>query len=169
VRDIIFTFRGCNSLMHSSPPPPCSWVYLEYMWTLDTPTSSKMVTSPTARNRWLTLSMGIMTASFLSFTIFFAYNCSSNNPYISLLVFQRPETSILILTVAVQLTIFSLAEFTSAVLDATRWALACSSSGTSALTFLALSRATNFIGAIYLTCTGNGQGGLRIWGSQRYI
>jgi hypothetical protein len=125
---------------------------------------------PVPRNRWLTLAMGVIAAGCMSFTIFFAYNSSLDKPYISLLVFGRPETSILILTVALQLTIFSLAEFTSGVLDATRWALACSSRGTSALTFLVLSRATNFVGALYLTCTAaNGQGGVLGWGSQRYL
>ena len=125
-------------------------------------------TALTAKTRLLTLTLALTTAIFLSFTIFFAYNSSSETPNLTLLIFQRPETSILVLTVALHLTIVSLAELTSSVLDATRWALASTFSGTSALTFLALSRATSFIGAFYLTFMGRTHRGLIFWGSQRF-
>jgi hypothetical protein len=49
-----------------------------------------------------------------------------------------------------QLSLHFLAELTTLVLDATRWALAYSSNGTSALTFLILSQATGLLGAAYL-------------------
>jgi hypothetical protein len=84
------------------------------------------------------------------------------------LIAKSPQRSIIIFNIASQLTMFSLAELTYSVFDATRWTLGCSTSGVSALAFLALSRTTSLIGVLYLTVGGtNGQH--RIWGGQRYI
>jgi hypothetical protein len=104
----------------------------------------------------------------MTFTIFFAYNNSLENPRVPALIAETPQRSILILNLASQLTLFSLAELTYAVLDATRWALACSTTGISALTFLTLSRTTSLIGAMYLAVGGKSGHAHRLWGGQRY-
>lgn len=104
----------------------------------------------TIRKLWVTLSVACITSLCMAFTIFFAYNSSLEQPYSSLFISKKPERSILILNVASQLTVFGLAELTISVLEAVRWTFASSTSGISGLTFIALSRATNFVGALYL-------------------
>jgi hypothetical protein len=127
------------------------------------------------RNQSVTLIIALITAILMSFTIFFAYNSSLQNPMLSLFVSKRPERSILILNAASHLTLYALAELTSSVFDAIRWALACHGSGTTALTFITLSRATSFIGSIYLSMGRSDvlgkspRNGHRVWGGQRYI
>jgi hypothetical protein len=124
------------------------------------------------RNQLMTFVVAILTAIFMTFTIFFAYNSSLENPVSTSFVSKTPETSILILNLALQLTLFALAELTSSVLEATRWSLACRATGTTALTFITLSRATGLLGTAYLTAGKSrvqGRNGHRIWGAQRYI
>lgn len=107
----------------------------------------------------------------MGFTVFFAYNSSLEHPLSTKLIFDRPEKSILVLNIASQLTIFGLAELTSCVLEAIRWAFACSAAGASAYTFLALSRATNAVGVLCLVLGNDnqngGKDGHRLWGGQR--
>ena len=95
------------------------------------------------RQQRFTLLLAVLTAICMSFTAFFAYNSSLEHPISSKLIFENPERSILVLNIASQVTIFCLAELTSSVLEATRWAFACTCSGVAAYTFLALSRATS--------------------------
>ena len=127
-------------------------------------------------SKWVTLTLACVTIAVMVFTVFFAYNSALEQPYSPLFISNRPERSILILNIASQVTIFFLAELTSLALDATRWALACSTSGVSALTFVALSRATNMIGTLYLligqsqTTAGAFQRhSHRLWGLQKYL
>ena len=127
--------------------------------------------SPIQKQR-STLLLACLTAGFMAFTIFFAYNSSLEHPVSPQLIFSRPERSILLLNIASQLTIFCLAELTSCVLEAIRWALACSATGTNAFTFLSLSRATNAFGVLCLLFSRGddqkfGMGGHRLWGGQR--
>ena len=118
-----------------------------------------------------TLLLACLTAGFMAFTIFFAYNSSLEHPVSPRLIFSRPERSILLLNIASQLTIFCLAELTSCVLEAIRWAFACSAAGTNAFTFLSLSRATNAVGVLCLLLGRSGdqfgKDGHRLWGGQR--
>ena len=124
------------------------------------------------RNQLTTFVVAILTALCMTFTIFFAANSSLENPILTSFVSKTPETSILILNLASQITLFALAELTSSVLEATRWALACRASGTTALTFITLSRATGLFGTAYLAAGKSGvpgRNGHRIWGCQRYL
>jgi hypothetical protein len=125
------------------------------------------------RRQSLTIIIAFVTASLMCFTIFFAYNSSLANPMLSLFVSKSPERSILILNVASHLTLFALAELISSVCDTVRWVLASHGSGTTALTFLTLSRATGFIGSLYLSLGGCHISGAdfthRVWGVQRYL
>jgi hypothetical protein len=125
------------------------------------------------RKQWYTLLLASFTAFSMAFTVFFAYNSSMESPLSSKLIFSKPERSILVLNIASQLTIFCLAELTLCVLETVRWAFACSVVGTSAHTFLALSRATNAVGVLSLLFDGNPsekrrRDGVRIWGGQRH-
>jgi hypothetical protein len=124
-------------------------------------------------NRLTAPLIAILTAICMSSTIFFAYNSSLEEPHLAPLVAKNPARTILILNVMSQVTLFALAELTTLVMDATRWALACSNTGISALTFLTLSQATSLLGVLYLS-VGNGRVGgkfrrneHRIWGAQR--
>jgi hypothetical protein len=126
------------------------------------------------RNKFITLVIAIITALCMTCTIFYAYNGSLEEPHIASLVAKTPERTILILNIMSQITLFSLAELTTLAMDATRWSLACSTTGASSLAFLALSRATSFLGVLYLSF-GTGEigaklerNGHRVWGSQRY-
>lgn len=127
------------------------------------------------RQQRFTLLLAVLTAICMSFTAFFAYNSSLEHPISSKLIFENPERSILVLNIASQVTIFCLAELTSSVLEAIRWAFACTSSGVAAYTFLALSRATSSIGVLCLIL-GKGanprkvqRDGHMLWGGQRYV
>jgi hypothetical protein len=125
------------------------------------------------RSRFIVFTIALITAICLTATIFFAYNSSLEQPRLPSLVAKSPERTILILNVMSQLTLFFLAQFTSLVLEATRWALACSTTGTSALTFLTLSQATTLLGTLYLSFGSDNHGGRverhkhRLWGGQR--
>lgn len=126
--------------------------------------------SSAQKQRW-TLVLASLTAFCMAFTIFFAYNSSLEHPFSTRLIFARPETSILVLNIASQVTIYCLAELTSSVLEAVRWAFACSTTGASAFTFLSLSRATNAVGVLCLLFGRDrqevGKDGHRLWGGQR--
>ena len=120
-----------------------------------------------------TLLTAFLTAVCMSFTIFFGYNSSLETPLSMTLIFSKPETNIFVLNVLSQVTILLLAELTSAVLNTVRWALASSPNGSSAYTFLALSRATNIAGVLGLVFGHRGnlkieKDGYRLWGGQRY-
>ena len=144
--------------------------------TVDTSSFRTRLHGPRAsRRRWpvFTLLLALLTSLSMSFTVFFAYNSSSENPISRKLIFSKPERSILILNLASQITIFCLAELTSSVLETLRWTFACAASGIPVYTFLALSRSTNIVGVLFLLF-GGGAGittirrdGHRLWGSQR--
>jgi hypothetical protein len=125
------------------------------------------------RSQVIAFIIAFITAICLTTTIFFAYNVSLEQPRLPSLVAKSPERTILILNVLSQVTLFFLAELTSLVLEASRWALACSPTGTSALTFLTLSQATTLLGAFYLSFGSDRLGGRfdrhkhKLWGGQR--
>ena len=127
---------------------------------------------PSRKHRF-TILMAVVTSLLVGATIFFAYNCSLAQPVAPSLRFAVPERNVFVLTLLTQLTIFSLAELTATILDLVRWAFSCSASGVSAFTFLALSRATNVLGVVYLvlgttrSSRGFGTAGHRLWGCQR--
>src|SRR5579862_4231149 len=123
-------------------------------------------------NQAFTFGIAFITTLMMAFTIFFAYNCSLEHPVAPFLIFKSPSTSILVLNIVSQLTIFCLSEMTIWVLEALRWALASSLGGIPAYTFLALSRATSAVGVLFLMLGRNERGvrrdGHRLWGGQRY-
>lgn len=130
--------------------------------------------SPLRQQRFTILS-SILMATSMSFTVFFTYNSSLEHPVSSKLIFENPERSILVLNIASQVTIFYLAELTSSILEASRWAFACTSSGVAAFTFLALSGATSAVGVLCLIL-GRGanpgtiqRDGYMLWGGQRCV
>jgi len=128
--------------------------------------------SPLQKQRW-TILLAIFTCGAMIFTVFFAYNSSLAAPLSTKLIFNGPATSVLVLNIASQVTIFCLAELTICVFEAIRWAFACGRQGVQGYTFLSLSRATNLLGVLCLmagakTAKQNLSGSHRIWGSQRY-
>lgn len=171
----------------STPPPytsPSASIIMDSRETLDTahyrdqfdphgyPHSDRFI-SPVWNQRF-TLLLAFVTTIIMTFTIFFAYNSSLEHPVSSGLIFDKPERSILALNILSQVTIFCLAELTACVFEALRWGFASSASGTSAYTFLALSRATNIFGVIFLlfgkpAVPRPEKDGYRLWGGQRYL
>jgi len=127
------------------------------------------------QQRLFSLFLALLAGTFLSITLLFAYNCSSIRPISPRLMFRKPGNSILLLNVLSQFTMFCLAELAFCVLDVLRWAFASRPSGTSAYTFLALSRSTNLAGVIYLLLGKSPKpeklqtDGHRLWGLQRYL
>jgi len=122
------------------------------------------------RDRLCLSAMVVITGVCLLCTIFFAYNSSVEQPFLPALVAKTPQRTILVLNVISQISLFCLAEMTRLVMDAVRYSLACSATGTSALSFLALSQATHFLGALCLACAPCGKGvrsGHRVWSAQR--
>ena len=65
---------------------------------------------PTFRQYFLTWVLALFTLGWMIFTIYFAYNCSINNPLAPSLIFWKPERPILLLNILSQFTIFLLAE-----------------------------------------------------------
>lgn len=146
------------------------------MHDLESSVPKPVLSNARLRSRVIIFIVAFLTALSLIATNFFAYNSSLPQPTLPSLLPKTPSRTILILNVLSQITFFFLAEFTSQVLDATRWALACSHTGTSALTFLILSQATSVMGALYLSFGNNkmGRGRFerqkhRLWGGQRYL
>jgi len=123
-------------------------------------------------NQAFTFGIAFVTTAMMAFTIFFAYNGSMDHPVAPLLIFKEPSTSILVLNVLSQLTIFFLSEMTIWVFEGLRWSFASSLTGIPAYTFLALSRATSAVGVLFLLFSKNERGvkrdGHRLWGGQRY-
>lgn len=131
--------------------------------------------SQTFRQRWGILVIACLTTGVLSFTFFFACNISAETPVASDLIFDQPQRSVLALNILSQISMFLLYELTTSLLESIRWTLACSRSGTSAFTFLILSRATNNIGILSLVMSKGStprkiqKDGHRLWGTQRYV
>jgi hypothetical protein len=128
--------------------------------------------SPIEKQRY-TLLLALFTCGAMIFTVFFAFNSSLIKPLSTRLIFDTPATSVLMLNIASQVTIFCLAELTICVFEAIRWAFAASARGVQGYTFLSLSRATNIIGVLALLAVGSTakqplSGSHRFWGSQRY-
>jgi hypothetical protein len=127
------------------------------------------------RQKWGMLALTCLTTGCLAFTFFFACNISAEQPVSTNLIFDQPNNSVLALNILSQISMFLLYELTTALLEAIRWTIACTESGSSAFTFLILSRATNIIGVFSLlmskgTTPGKIQkDGHRLWGIQRYI
>jgi len=140
---------------------------------IPTVTMRKQAGEYPARKHRFTILMAIITSFILAATIFFAYNCSLAQPVAPALRFALPERNVFVLSLLTQLAMFSLAELTSTVLDLVRWAFSCSARGIPAFTFLALSRATNLLGVLYLVLgrtpgtSGFQTNGHRLWGCQR--
>jgi hypothetical protein len=132
----------------------------------------------TACQYFLTWILALLTLGWVIFTIYFAYNCSIDNPLSESLIFSKPERTILLLNVLSQFTIFLLGELTTSAFEAVRWALASTPNGISAFTFVGLSRATSVLGIVSLLfhnrISGPGapileKDGHRLWGLQRYV
>jgi hypothetical protein len=120
----------------------------------------------------LTWAVVILTAAWIGFTIFFAYNSRLQIPVSQVLLFSSPSRTILALTVLSHGTIFLLQMVSADVFEAVRWALAAK--GTSAFAFLSLARATNPMGVLYLLFHRSRSGqtflkGHYLWASQRYF
>jgi hypothetical protein len=122
------------------------------------------------RDQLTTCALAIVTILCMTSTIFFAFNSSLENPPVPSLVAKSPERTILILNVMSQVTLLALAELTIFAMDSLRWAMAITPDGISALTFLVLSKATTFLGALVLSfhSTAVSGAGPRIWGAQRF-
>ena len=126
-------------------------------------------------NQLGTYAIAFITVLCVVATIFFAYNSSIYNPNVTSFIAGSPARTILIVNIMSQITWFALAELTAATMDTIKWVFASSATGTSALTFLALSKATTFLGALILLLRSGNSGGTiernahRVWGAQRYI
>ena len=141
---------------------------------MQSPSEGVKLQSP-ARQQFPTWFLVFATSVCICITIFIAYNGSLDQPLSRKLTFETPERSITCLNILSHVSMFFLAELLSCVFEKIRWALACSEIGTSAYTFLALSRATNVIGvASLLLARTPGSlfkfaNGVRVWGSQRFF
>ena len=158
---------------HRRLPSPIGSVMEDVSPLSDSEIPRHRVRHQTLKQSWFYLSLALLSAVCLCITVFFAYNCSLPTPISSKLLFKRPGTSILVLNVLSQVTMFCLAELALCVLGVLRWAFVSHPYGTPAYTFLALSRATNVAGVLYMIL-GRGprpgrfqRDGHRVWGIQR--
>jgi len=111
---------------------------------------SQIVLQSTCRQFLLTWAVMIISALWLAFTIFFAYNSTLTDPIVPNLVFATPSRTLNTLNVLSHVSIILLQILTADVFEAIRWALASSARGISALDFCILSRATSLMGVLYL-------------------
>lgn len=113
----------------------------------------------------------IVSVAWITFTIYFAYNCTLPNPPSPKLVLSNPSNTLLVLNILSHGAIQLLKELMSSAFEAVRWALASTSSGIPAYTFLGLSRATGPLGVSVLlfwnTSIHDRRSGHRFWTSQR--
>ena len=97
----------------------------------------------------VTLALMVVTAIWIGFTIFYAYNATVDPPVSRKLLSSSPANTILAINVLSHITIFLLQVLCSDVFEGIRWALA-SGGGIPMSTFLSLSRATSPVGVLYL-------------------
>jgi hypothetical protein len=172
----LFSVRWSTSFL---PPPPSLFRAHSFHSVLQAMNRQLQTDGSSAlhsfRQKWGMLALTCLTTGCLAFTFFFACNISAENPVSTNLIFNQPNNSVLALNILSQISMFLLYELTTALLEAIRWTIACTESGSSAFTFLILSRATNIIGVFsLLASTGTTPGkiqkdGHRLWGIQRYI
>ena len=130
---------------------------------------------PVWRQLFLPWMLVLLSASWIIFTFYFAYNCTVHDPPSPSLVFAKPEKTILLLSLLSQGTIFLLGELSAAVLEAVRWARCSSQSGITAFSFLVLSRGTGLAGVLRLlwkTNSGSSSVSMNchlVWALQRLI
>lgn len=104
----------------------------------------------TFRQFFWTWLLAFFAACWITFTIYFAYNCTLEKPLSTTLIFSSPDNTLLALNILSHGTILFLKELTSAVFEAVRWAFASSNKGIPAYSFLSLGRATNLFGILIL-------------------
>lgn len=116
---------------------------------------------------WL---LALLSISWTTFTIFFAYNSSMLQPVAPALIPATPQNAILAINIFSQITIFLLGELSVSVFEAIRWSIASSGYGISAFSFIVLSRATSNLGVLRLLSRFKTKSGksFRIWGTQRF-
>ena len=117
----------------------------------------------------------LLSASWIIFTFYFAYNCTVHDPPSPSLVFAKSSRTILLLSILSQGTIFLLGELSATIFEAVRWARCSSERGITAFSFLVLSRGTGLAGVIRLLWKTNAgwpalsMNGHCIWALQRLI
>ena len=109
---------------------------------------------------------------WISFTVFFAFNCSLQVPISSWLISPNPEVTLFVLSILAHGAVLFLKCITSEAFEAIRWTFASSSKGIMFSSFLGLSRATSIFGVMkllrsrdkgsYTSPDGHG-----LWGGQR--
>ena len=97
----------------------------------------------------VTFLIAFITAVWVEFAFFYAYNASVDPPVSRKLCLSNPAHTILAVNVLSHVTIFLLSILSSDVFEGIRWVLACGG-GISMPTFLSLSRATSPIRVLYL-------------------
>jgi hypothetical protein len=124
--------------------------------------------------------LAIITSASVSFTFYFAYNCSVETPRSQNLIFSTPQNTILALNVLSQASILLLTGLTNDAFEMVRWSLVCSEKGIPTLSFFVLGQSVSYYGVLRVFFDGF-QGALsmppriffnpdspRIWGFQRY-
>jgi len=107
------------------------------------------------RNYWLTWLLAVVTGTAVGFTIFFAYNASLEQPVVAFAILSRPDVTILFLSGASQVSMFLVGTLANRVLENVRWVFASRpGKGVSALSALALSPATGYVGVFALLFHG---------------
>jgi len=109
---------------------------------------------------------------WISFTVFFAFNCSLQVPMSSWLISPNPEVTLFILSILAHGTVLFLKSITSEAFEAIRWTFASSSKGIMFSSFLGLSRATSIFGVLKLFASRDkgsytSPDGHFVWGGQR--
>jgi hypothetical protein len=112
------------------------------------------------------------SAIWIGFTIVFTFNCSSQTPFAFWLLPASSENTLLVLNILAHGTVLLLGALASQVFETVHWGLASSENGIPADSFLALSRATGFLGVLDLLKGGDPMGfikpdGQQFWGIQR--
>jgi len=113
--------------------------------------------------------LSLISIGWVTFAVYYAYNCTSATP-VSLLLFSNSKHTILLLSILSHGTVILLEALTSNVFEATRWALASSTRGVASETFIGLGRGTTYLGLLSLFPAGSfsmRRDGYWYWGFQR--
>jgi hypothetical protein len=107
----------------------------------------------------------VIACAWLILTVWLSSVSSSDRPPT---IFNRPEWTVLVLSVLSNGTVFLMRELTVGTFEQLRWVLISRPTGVGMATFLALSRATSFLGVTNLFLSRQ-QTNHRRWCSQRYL
>jgi hypothetical protein len=113
----------------------------------------------------MTWIVAIMTIIAAAFSTLYSYRVLVNHAALPDSLVLSPGATVLVVNIMSHVVAYLCWFLFSNTIEALRWALACRKEGVLLTSFLAMSRATPFMGVLYLCIT---KGKHQVWAFQRY-